>query len=176
MSIHHECQCDECKKFHHHHDKCNCQKNNHHNNQCNCRKNDHRHNQCNCQKNDHQHNQCNCQNNLNHRFHHEKHHDRFENRLFCEDRFVVRLGGLRNGMAFRLRQLLDCDIKIIVADENEKIHGKLVFVGTDFVEVLVNNDRVEMTRKGKQRKQECTGKMQSRIVPFESIKFIENLD
>ena len=162
MSMHHECQCDECKKFHHHHDKCNCQENNHHNNQCNC------------QKNDHQHNQCNCQNNHNHRFHHEKHHDRFENRFFCEDRFAVRLGGLRNGMAFRLRQLLDCDIKIIVADEHEKIHGKLVFVGTDFVEVLVNNDWV-MTRKGKQCK-ECTSKMQSRIVPFESIKFIDNLN
>lgn len=147
--MHHECQCNECKKFHHHH------------------------NQCNCHRNNHQHNQCNCHNNHYHSFkdscHHEKHGDFFENRTFCDDRFAVRLGGLKHGMAFRLRQLLDCDIKINVVEENEKIHGKLVIVGTDFVEVLVNNEP-------KQRKQKCRGKMQSRIIPFESIKFIENLD
>ena len=71
-------------------------------------------------------------------------------------------------MSFRLRQLLDCDVKIMVSD-NERIQGRLVNVGTDFAEVLMK----EVTSK--KRKKDCKCKMHSRIVPFESIMTIENL-
>lgn len=189
MSILSECLCDECRKRHHHND-CNCLKNrhqhnkfnfhrnNHHHDDCNYHKNDHHHDDCNCLKNRHRHDKCNCHKNNHHHddcncHKHNNHHDD----CFCDDRFSVRLGGLTSGMSFRLRQLLDCDIKIIVAEENETIQGKLVTVGTDFIEVLVRDVRDEKEKKGKKRKKEkCRCTMQSRIVPFESIKFIENLD
>ncbi|WP_144553692.1 hypothetical protein [Peribacillus simplex] len=70
-------------------------------------------------------------------------------------------------MAFRLRQLIDCNVKIIIAEEKEIIKGKLIFVGTDFVEIQVNNDLDKKVKK------DCGCKTKCLIVPFESIKFIE---
>lgn len=166
MSINHECQCDDCKKGHQH-DKCNCHMNHHHHDQCKCQKNDHQHDKCQCQKNHHH-----CEKKDTDCCHHEKYNDCFENRCFNDDRFVVRLGGLTSGMAFRLRQLIDCDINIVVSEGNEKIQGKLVYVGTDFVEVVKNAP----DKKGIKGNKKCGSKKESRIVPFESIKFIENLD
>jgi hypothetical protein len=188
MSIQHHCNCVACRKFNHHLNTCKCQGSKNHHDNCNCQRFNNHHDNCNCQRFNNHHDNCNCHgfnnhhnfNNFNsfndnqfhrkgldccHHDHDFKHHDSFEGRLFCDDRFRVRLGGLKSGMAFRLRQLLDCDVKLLIAEEKEKIKGKIILVGTDFVEILINND---------QFKSDC--KMKTHIVPFESIKLIENLD
>ncbi|MDQ0218904.1 hypothetical protein ELQ35_10490 [Peribacillus cavernae] len=95
-------------------------------------------------------------------FHHDHghiddhHFDRFDNRFdrfdrfdgrdkFCDDRFQIRLGGLQSGLAFRLRQLIDCDVRIKTecGDRCEEFDAVICFVGSDFVEVNVlrDNDR-----------------------------------
>lgn len=99
--------------------------------------------------------------------HHTNHNDCCGDRKCCDNRFRVRLGGLTNGMAFRLSQLVDCDVKLIIDGELDKIEGRLTLVGTDFVELLVRNKLDKKNIANRHCKKFLT-------VPFESIKFIES--
>ncbi|WP_394171956.1 hypothetical protein [Guptibacillus hwajinpoensis] len=58
-------------------------------------------------------------------------------RFICDDRFKVRLGGLQSGLNFRLRQLIDCEVKLTVecGGECEEVIAKICFVGSDYVEI-----------------------------------------
>ncbi|RLL42060.1 hypothetical protein D8M04_15870 [Oceanobacillus piezotolerans] len=78
-------------------------------------------------------------------------------------------------MAFRLRQLLDCDVKIVVDDDKKEIEGKIVFVGTDFIELLVDRDHECDHDRHRDHKKDCDCKKVF-LFPFDSIKFIKKLD
>lgn len=54
----------------------------------------------------------------------------------CDTNFSIRLGGLQNGLNFRLRQLLWCEAEFELEGENI-VKGTIVSVGSNFVEVLV---------------------------------------
>jgi hypothetical protein len=175
MDKHHDCKCNRCKKFKHHDDNCKCDRCNkfhHHHDNCHC--NDcrkfhhHHHNDCHCDDcrkfDHHHHNDCHCDDCK--RFH--SHHHFLDDRFICDDRFRFRLGGLTTGIAFRLRQLIDCKVRIIV-DGEKKIIGKILFVGTDFIEVFADHDPDKKHRK------DCDCK-KALILPFDAIKFFEQLD
>lgn len=82
---------------------------------------------------------------------------------YCDKKFRIRLGGLTSGLAFRLNQLTGCDIKLVIEGETMPIEGKLKLVGTDFAEILLQDNE--------EQENPCN---QFLIVPFESIKFIES--
>jgi hypothetical protein len=76
-----------------------------------------------------QHNQHHC-----HHHKHDKHNDC--RRDICERDFKLRLGGLQNGMNFRLRQLIDCKVKMEL-EGDKTILAEICFVGSNYVEVNV---------------------------------------
>ncbi|RFU61744.1 hypothetical protein [Peribacillus glennii] len=92
----------------------------------------------------------------------------FDRRFLCGDRFHLRLAGLQSGLAFRLRQLLDHDVKIEC--EDEEIEARIDHVGTDFIEVMMLKEK-----KNRRVKEDCGCKGKFRIIPFEKIKFVESL-
>ena len=59
-------------------------------------------------------------------------------RSICDNHFSIRLGGLHQGLNFRLRQLLGCHVDIHLED-NKKVHGEVCFVGSNFVEMFVDD-------------------------------------
>ncbi|MBP3952261.1 hypothetical protein [Bacillus suaedae] len=70
---------------------------------------------------------------------HSHHHDcdcHYHHRHLCDDDFRLRLGGLHGGLNFRLRQLIGCDVEIEL-ENNEILHGKVCYVGSNFVELQV---------------------------------------
>ncbi|OES45334.1 hypothetical protein [Domibacillus iocasae] len=150
------CQCDECKKHRLHHSPCGCKdgfKNEgfqrhdqhsfsfQHDNQLNF------HNGCrNCFK--------------------ERMNDRFENRRLCDEQFRIRLGGLKSGMAFQMRQLMDSNVKIMF-EEGGSIQGKVHFVGTDFLEMVL------LSKKGKNK---CDWEKKHFYIPFDKIKWAERIE
>jgi hypothetical protein len=97
----------------------------------------------------------------------------FGYRELCSRNFSLRLGGLRNRMAARLRQYLGCDIEIGYECEStvKKISGKITFVGTDFVEVLKKDensnqeDFISVTHR-KHNKDHYT------MIPFDAINWL----
>lgn len=121
-----------------------------------------------------------------HHDHHDKNfHDRdfICDRFLCDSDFRLRLGGLQGGLNFRLRQLIGCVVKLEL-EESKKITAKICFVGSDFVEVDVIDEKKEVPaaenkivpqknvrRKRKRRKKVIHGR--ALIIPFESIKFVE---
>ena len=54
----------------------------------------------------------------------------------CDDDFRIRLAGLSDGLNYRLHQLLWCDAAISL-DNGDFIVGKIIFVGSNFVEMLL---------------------------------------
>ncbi|PLT33397.1 hypothetical protein [Bacillus sp. V5-8f] len=93
----------------------------------------------------------------------------FDRRFICGDRFHLRLAGLQGGLAFRLRQLLDHDVRIECEDQ-EVFEARIDHVGTDFIEVLMLSEK-----KNRRQKEDCGCKGKFRIIPFEKIKFVESL-
>lgn len=97
----------------------------------------------------------------------------FGYRELCSRNFSLRLGGLRNRMAARLRQYLGCDIEIGYECEStvKKISGKITFVGTDFVEVLKKEENSNQGdyRSGTNRKH---NKDHYTMIPFDSINWL----
>jgi len=57
-------------------------------------------------------------------------------RDLCDDDFRIRLAGLSDGLNYRLHQLLWCDAAISL-DNGDFIVGKIIFVGSNFVEMLL---------------------------------------
>ncbi|WP_156028867.1 hypothetical protein [Sporosarcina sp. D27] len=54
----------------------------------------------------------------------------------CNPCFRIRLGGLQDGLSFRLRQMICCEVEFTL--ENDKnVIGTIVFVGSNFVELFV---------------------------------------
>jgi len=97
----------------------------------------------------------------------------FGYRELCSRNFSLRLGGLRNRMASRLRQYLGCDIEIGYECEStvKKISGKITYVGTDFVEVLKKdeNSKHKDFISGTNRKH---NKDHYTMIPFDSINWL----
>jgi len=63
----------------------------------------------------------------------------------CDDDFRIRLAGLSDGLNYRLHQLLWCDAAISLVN-GDFIVGKIIFVGSNFVEMLLpveNGEPVE---------------------------------
>lgn len=63
----------------------------------------------------------------------------------CDDDFSIRLAGLTEGFNFRLHELLWCEVAIML-DNKDLVVGTIVFVGSNFVEMLIpleNGEPVE---------------------------------
>jgi hypothetical protein len=87
----------------------------------------------------------------------------FADRELCSRHFSVRLGGLRNKMAAVLRRYIGCDVIIGTDCDNnfKKIHGRISFVGTDFVEMAIHKCRHTPPKK------------KYRMIPFDTINWFE---
>lgn len=121
-------------------------------------------------------------------------------RFICNDDFRYRLGGLQGGLAFRLRKLIGCEVKMQVeCDGCEEMNGTIKFVGKDWVELEVdkvweekedhhNDENTEVQnsassrRNRKRRRREMLKENRkssyhhlkpTRIIPFESIKWTD---
>ncbi|MEN8698016.1 hypothetical protein [Bacillus infantis] len=120
--------------------------------------------------------------------HHDIHHSQAADSFLCDDRFQIRLGGLQGNLAFRLRQLVDCKVKMQLecGSSCEEILAKICFVGSNFVEVKVievlgnteeeedpeeeeEEEEEEAEEKPKKKKKKNT----FRIVPMEDLKWVE---
>lgn len=79
-----------------------------------------------------------CNNNCCQKNHHHCHCSHCM-RGACSTRFKLRLGGLANGMQFRLQQLIGCKVKLCVecGEQEEHVIGIIKHVGQDYVEVKV---------------------------------------
>ncbi|MBT2692513.1 hypothetical protein [Bacillus sp. ISL-55] len=90
----------------------------------------------------------------------------FADRELCSRHFSVRLGGLRHKMAAVLRGYLGC--KVIIGSECDsrvkKVNGRISFVGTDFVELVIRENN-----KGN----ENHSKKKYRMIPFDTINWFE---
>jgi hypothetical protein len=90
----------------------------------------------------------------------------FADRDLCSRHFSVRLGGLRHKMAAVLRGYIGC--KVIIGSECDgkvkKVNGRISFVGTDFVELVIHEDN-----KGNQNH----SKKKYRMIPFDTINWFE---
>jgi hypothetical protein len=170
-------------KYSHHQPHCSC---------CGNHKNDHYdrnhpHHQshfhpdkhpCSCHDNFHQDkHSCSCQDDF--------HHSQIADSFLCDDRFQIRLGGLQGNLAFRLRQLIDCKVKMQLecGDSCEEILAKVCFVGSNFVEVKVMevleaeeededlDEEIDNCCEGKKKKKKKQNKF--RIIPMEDVKWVE---
>lgn len=95
---------------------------------------------------------------------HVNHH--FMDRCLCDDRFRIRLSGLRSSMAFRLRQLIGERVKVVL-EEEKIVQGRITFVGNDFIEIVV---------KVKKENHNHGFKKKVFLVQFDQIKWVERLD
>jgi hypothetical protein len=54
----------------------------------------------------------------------------------CSDNVIIRLGGLTDGLAYRLRELIGCDIQVEHrCDDDRLTEGKLASVGSEYLEI-----------------------------------------
>lgn len=90
----------------------------------------------------------------------------FADRELCSRHFSVRLGGLRHKMAAVLRSYIGC--KVVIGSECDgkvkKVNGRISFVGTDFVELVIH-------KKNKDNKNDS--KKKYRMIPFDTINWFE---
>ncbi|WP_157037646.1 hypothetical protein [Ornithinibacillus californiensis] len=94
---------------------------------------------CDCHRRHNRSHHCGC----GHRDHHQGggccHHHSYR-RSICDDNFRLRLGGLQNGLNFRLRQLVGSTVEVRL-ENDELVQGKIYHVGSNFVELIVGEDR-----------------------------------
>lgn len=91
---------------------------------------------CGCKEHSHNHDKrCKCNDKCNCRNNHSHNHCRKD---LCSDDFRLRLGGLQNGLDFRLRQMIGCEVKIEL-ENGEEVYGKICYVGSNFVELIVRD-------------------------------------
>ena len=78
---------------------------------------------------------CNCQHNYN------RCHRRHSccRRNLCNKDFQINLAGLTDGLNYRLRQLLWNQVAIAL-DNEEKVVGTITFIGSNFIELLVEQN------------------------------------
>ena len=79
---------------------------------------------------------CHCQHNYN-RCHHRRHS--FCRKNLCNKDFQINLAGLTDGLNYRLRQLLWNQVAIAL-DNEEKIVGTITFIGSNFIELVVEQN------------------------------------
>ncbi|QOR67624.1 hypothetical protein IM538_05645 [Cytobacillus suaedae] len=130
---------------------------------------------------DHHHGHHHGHDNFDHHGCHDFHHRDFIcDRFLCDDDFRLRLGGLQGNLNFRLRQLIGCKVKFEL-EGDDKIIAKVCFVGSDFVEVEVLDDKkddkeekpqVEKKKKIK-KKVKCPKVL---IFRMDAIKYMELKD
>ncbi|OMP66683.1 hypothetical protein BTO28_11625 [Domibacillus epiphyticus] len=70
-------------------------------------------------------------------------------------------------MAFRLRQLLGCNVKVTF-DEGQAIRGRIAFVGTEFVEIMALEKRT--------KENNCPRRKKFFIIQFDKIKMVEMIE
>lgn len=103
----------------------------------------------------------------------------FADRELCSRQFSLRLGGLRNRMAAKLRQNLGCKVEIGYECESceKKIKGRINFVGTDFVEIkkTEKNCNPRGCRKRYKQKGFCDRDKYT-LIPFDSINWMDYED
>lgn len=99
----------------------------------------------------------------------------------CNPCFMVRLGGLQDGLNFRLRQMVCCEVEFQM--EEEIVKGTIIFVGSNFVEIFVNGKPGELPtdcgctadKKGKKRKKVNHPIGNTLILPIDKISQIKTL-
>lgn len=101
---------------------CRCSENSHETSCCAC------HHQKDCSNCHHSHQCCDCCRHQSCR------------KAICDDDFRLRLGGLQNGLNYRLRQLLGCEVEIQL-ENDEVVYGEICYVGSNFLELLVEEKR-----------------------------------
>ena len=134
----------DCKCHDHKHKGCSCL--GYGNDGCKCNK--HKHNGCKCHGHDggchqygHHGHGCQCGGKGHYDDHHHGRHCKCCHhgscrRFLCDDDFRLRLGGLQNGLNFRLRQLIGCYAEFTL-ENDQVVHGKICHVGSNFVEMMV---------------------------------------
>lgn len=123
---------------------------------------------CNCR--------CDCHHNYN-RCHHRRHSCCRRN--LCSKDFQINLAGLTDGLNYRIRQLLWHQVAVVL-DNEEKVVGTITFVGSNFIELLVeqNPGTIEDTKQTESetldgREERNHNKGDSWIIPLEKIMTVE---
>lgn len=117
-----------------------------HNSDCHCDHSDEYDSRCGCDRRsscewcctcssrcDYQHNDNRC--------HHRRHSCCRRN--LCSKDFQINLAGLTDGLNYRLRQLLWNQVAIVLENE-EKLIGTITFIGSNFIELVVDQHPVTM--------------------------------
>lgn len=97
----------------------------------------------------------------------------------CEDDFRIRLAGLTEGLNYRLYQQLWFHVKLVL-ENGHSVFGKIIYVGSNFVELLlplVDGDRKEELEKKKVTVGGIEGrehrKGRTLIIPIDRIVMVE---
>ena len=77
---------------------------------------------------------CDCQHNYN-----RCHHHSCCRRNLCTKDFQINLAGLTDGLNYRLHQLLWNQVAIVL-DNEEKVVGTITFIGSNFIELVVEQN------------------------------------
>lgn len=110
-----DCHCDHSEEY-----DCTCESD--------CR--------CSCDYRCHCSSRCDCHHH-NNRCHHRRHSCCRRN--LCNKDFQINLAGLTDGLNYRLRQLLWNQVAIVLENE-EKVIGTITFIGSNFIELVVNQN------------------------------------
>ncbi|MCM3664971.1 hypothetical protein M3204_11180 [Mesobacillus subterraneus] len=97
----------------------------------------------------------------------------YSDREICSRNFSLRLGGLGNRMASKLRKYLGCKIEIGIQCESmvEKVSGKITHVGADFVEIHTDKDSDSELNKSKGKKKHK--QKGYTMIPFDTINWMD---
>jgi hypothetical protein len=97
----------------------------------------------------------------------------YSDREICGRNFSLRLGGLGNRMASKLRKYLGCKMEIGIQCESlvKKLSGKITHVGADFVEIHTDKDfDKELNKSNGKKKHKRKGYT---MVPFDKINWMD---
>ena len=86
-------------------------------------------------------------------------------RDLCDDDFRIRLAGLTDGLNYRLHQLLWCDAAISLVN-GDFVVGKIIFVGSNFVEMLLPVENGEPAEDEGEEENESSTECEEREHPI----------
>lgn len=97
----------------------------------------------------------------------------------CNKGFQINLAGLTDGLNYRLRKLLWVEVEIGL-DNGGKVKGTIVFIGSNFIEVVVENSHLDI-EDTVQEESGLSGELEKRdqnkgdswIVPISKIVTVE---